>query len=117
MSRVIHFEFPADDPAKVNAFFKATFGWEFQKWGDQDYYLTTGGDDKQPGIGGAILKRTNPEHRVTTTIGVESIDEAVKTIEANGGKIVVPKEPVETMGFIAYFTDPEGTMHGLWESV
>lgn len=117
MSRVVHFEIPANDTGVITKFFGDVFGWEFQKWGEQDYHLTSAGNPESPGIGGAILKRDQPGQTVANTIGVDSIDDMVPVIESNGGKIVVPKMEVEGMGFLAYFTDPEGTMHGLWESI
>ena len=115
MPRVVHFEFPVDNPARAVDFFSKVFGWEFQRWGEEEYYLTTGGPQDQPGIGGAIMKKNDPQHPVTTTIGVDSIDEAIVSIEQNGGVVVVPKQPVGDMGFLAYFRDPEGVIHGLWE--
>ena len=32
MSRVIHFELPADDPERAIAFYEQAFGWNFEKW-------------------------------------------------------------------------------------
>lgn len=117
MSRVVHFEIPANDTGVITKFFGDVFGWEFQKWGDQDYHLTSAGDQEAPGIGGAIIKRDQPNQVVTNTIGVSSIDDMIPVIEKNGGTVVVPKQAIGEMGFLAYFTDPEGQMHGLWESV
>jgi predicted enzyme related to lactoylglutathione lyase len=37
-------------------------------------------------------------------------------IEALGGATVAAKQPVGTMGFAAYFRDPEGNVMGLWET-
>lgn len=116
MSKVVHFEIPAEDPKKKMDFFSNVFGWTFQGWGDSDYYLTEAGSNgPMPGIGGAIMKRNDPAQPLVNTIGVDSIDAFVPKIEANGGAIVVPKMAVGDMGFVAYFTDPEGMIHGLWE--
>jgi hypothetical protein len=49
------------------------------------------------------------------TISVASIDATIPVIEANGGTLVVPKMEVGDMGWVAYFTDPEGMIHGMWE--
>lgn len=115
MSRIIHFEIPADDPKRKMEFFGNVFGWTFEGWGEQEYFLTTGGDANAPGIGGAIMKRNDPSQPLTNVLGVASIDATIPVIEANGGTIVVPKMPVGDMGFVAYFTDPEGMIFGLWE--
>jgi uncharacterized protein len=117
MSKVVHFEFPADAPDKLCTFFSKVFGWEFQQFGEEDYYLTTAGADEEQGIGGAIMKRNDKDQPIVTVINVDSIEETAKVIEQHGGKLVVEKAPVADMGFYAYFKDPEGQIHGLWESV
>ena len=116
MSRIVHFEIPAEDTGKITGFFTSVFGWQFQQWGEEEYFLTTGGDPEEEGIGGAVIKKNGPTHPVTNSISVDSIDDIIPVIESNGGKIVVPKQTVGDMGFLAYFTDPEGTIFGLWES-
>jgi predicted enzyme related to lactoylglutathione lyase len=30
--RIVHFEIPADDPARAMAFYGKAFGWTFDKW-------------------------------------------------------------------------------------
>jgi predicted enzyme related to lactoylglutathione lyase len=46
-------------------------------------------------------------------ITVESIDESLKKVEKLGGKILVPKQQVPTVGWIAVAVDPEGNQFGL----
>ena len=48
MSRVIHFEIPADDGTRAVDFYKRVFGWKIEKYGsDQmDYWLVTTGEKK-----------------------------------------------------------------------
>ena len=48
MSRVVHFEVLADDPARAVEFYQNVFGWEATKWdGPEDYWLTTTGADRR----------------------------------------------------------------------
>jgi predicted enzyme related to lactoylglutathione lyase len=61
------------------------------------------------------MKRNDPAQPLVNVIGVDSIDATIPKIEAHGGTIVVPKMAVGDMGSVAYFTDPEGMIHGLWE--
>jgi len=57
MPRVIHFEIPADDPARAVKFYEAVFGWKIEKWnGPMDYWLAMTGEQEQPGIDGAITR-------------------------------------------------------------
>jgi len=40
----------------------------------------------------------------------------VSAITTAGGQLAVPKMPIPGMGYLAYCTDPEGTMFGVMES-
>lgn len=114
--RVVHFEIPTDNPEKVMAFFKDVFSWNFEVYGDEGYWLATTGADSAPGINGAIMKRKDPNQPLVNTIEVESIDAFAEKINAAGGRIVVPKAAVPKMGWYAYFTDPDGNIHGMWQN-
>jgi predicted enzyme related to lactoylglutathione lyase len=46
------------------------------------------------------------------TIGVDSIDDTVAAVEANGGKIVMPKFHIPTVGRLIFFEDTEGNVVG-----
>ncbi len=50
------------------------------------------------------------------TINVDSVDDALKRVEAGGGSIVSPKREIPGMGAFAYFQDTEGNTLGLWEN-
>lgn len=113
-NRVVHFEIPCDDPEKTIAFFKEAFGWNFQQFGEEKYWLAMTGDESAPGINGAVMKKKDPRQPIVNSIKVDDIDAAVKKVEAAGGKIVVPKNVVPTVGWLAFFTDPDGNIHGLW---
>ena len=46
MSRVVHFEIPADDPVRAAKFYEDVFGWKIEKWeGPFDYWLVTTGEE------------------------------------------------------------------------
>ncbi len=113
-NRVIHFEIPCDNPEKTVAFFKQAFGWNFQQFGNEQYWLAITGDEKTPGINGAIMKKKDPRQPLVNSIKVDDLETAMINVEKSGGKIVVPKMVVPTVGWLAYFTDPDGNIHGLW---
>jgi predicted enzyme related to lactoylglutathione lyase len=50
------------------------------------------------------------------SVSVPSIDEALKRIVDVGGKIVVPKGAVPGMGYVAYASDTEGDIFGLFKN-
>ncbi|RMF30121.1 MAG: VOC family protein, partial [Bacteroidetes bacterium] len=89
--------------------------WKFQQFADQPYWLAMTGDKEKPGIDGAIMKKRDPRQPVVNTIAVEDLDAMMEKVKAHGGTIVVEKMPVPTVGWVAYFTDPDGNIHGLWQ--
>lgn len=114
-NKVVHFEIPCDTPEKTIAFFKAAFGWSFQQFGTEEYWLAITGDEKEPGINGAIMKKKDPRQPLVNSISVDNIDSAAKRVEAAGGKIVVPKMAIPSVGYMAYFMDPDNNIHGIWQ--
>jgi len=52
----------------------------------------------------------------TNTIGVESIEKAVAAVASAGGKEIMPKTPIPTVGYFAYCQDTEGNLLGLMQS-
>ena len=117
MPRVIHFEFPVDDPDRAVDFYKNVFGWEINKWdGPEDYWMITSGSEEEPGIDGALMRRQNPGQGPINTVGVPSVDDFVSKITENGGEVVMPKMAIPTIGYIAYCRDTEGNVFGIMES-
>ncbi len=114
-NRVVHFEIPCNDPEKTMKFFKEVFGWSFQQFGNEQYWVTMTGDPKTPGINGGLMKKRDPKQPIVNSINVSSIDESIRQIEKAGGKIVVPKMPIPSVGWLAYFTDPDGNIHGVYQ--
>ena len=115
MPRVVHFEIQADDPARAVKFYETVFDWRTQKWeGLQDYWLVTTGEDSQPGINGAIMHRTDPKATVYNTVDVPSVDEFLQKITNGGGKVVMPKSAIPGLGYVAYCTDTEGNVFGIF---
>ena len=112
-NRVVHFEIPCDNPEKEMNFFKEVFGWTFNKFGDESYWLAITGDEKSPGINGGIMKKKDPRQPVANSIDVSNIDESITKVETAGGNIIVPKMAIPGVGWLAYFKDPDGNIHGM----
>ena len=116
MSRVIHFEISANDPDKLSDFYKRVFGWKFEKWGGpMEYWMVTTGAEGQPGINGGFMRKQGPVSGTTNTIDVDSVDESVKSVKNAGGKVVMEKTPIPTVGYFAYLQDPEGNIFGVMQ--
>jgi predicted enzyme related to lactoylglutathione lyase len=123
MDRVVHFEIPTDDLSRAKEFYGSVFGWELRTMEEMDYTIaqTAPVDDRQmptePGaINGGLTKRSAETPVPVLTIGVRSVDDSLKRIEAAGGDIVQPKTEIPGMGSFAYAKDSEGNVIGLWEN-
>jgi uncharacterized protein len=125
MDKVVHFEIPADDVPRAKAFYGSIFGWELEStdMGGGEYTIvrTVAVDDKQmptePGaINGGMMQRTADTPAPVITIGVESINDALKQVDASGGSTVQPRTELPGMGAFAYFKDSEGNVVGLWQN-
>jgi predicted enzyme related to lactoylglutathione lyase len=125
MRKIVHFEIPADDEARAREFYRGTFGWQLQEMPELDYtiVMTTPIDEQtqlptEPGaINGGLMKRSGETPAPVLTVDVESIDDALKQIEAAGGSTVRPRTEIPGMGAFAYFKDTEGNVLGLWETM
>jgi predicted enzyme related to lactoylglutathione lyase len=118
MPKIMHFEVGADDPKRAMEFYEKVFGWKYEKYGDSsmDYWLVMAGEKAEPGINGAIQKRTELPQSVINTIMVASIDDTIARITENGGMIIVPKMGIPKVGVMVYFQDTEGNIFGAMQS-
>ena len=120
--RVVHFEIPYDDQERAHAFYAEAFGWTMVPLPEMRYVLaTTGPSDEgppsEPGfINGGLLERGLPVVGPVVVLDVADIDASLAQIESLGGTTVSAKQPVDDMGYSAYFKDSEGNLMGLWEN-
>ncbi len=120
---IIHFEIPANNVQKLKAFYEDVLGWKIIKtpMSGMEYWLiyTVPTDDKgmlqRPGVNGGLYPRTPdmPGATQVNYISVENIDEYVAKVTKAGGKIIMPKQQIPTIGWFAIAADPEGNTFGL----
>jgi predicted enzyme related to lactoylglutathione lyase len=120
MDPVIHFEMPAEDAERVRSFYESAFGWQTTSWGPEasDFVLAftietdekTRMPKKRGAINGGFFKRTKPDQHTRLTILVEDIREAIKKVEAAGGKLVGEVKEMSGVGLFASFLDTEGNL-------
>jgi predicted enzyme related to lactoylglutathione lyase len=104
-SPIVYFEIAGPSSAALRQFYSTAFNWNI------DEHLTipaaaTGG------LKGGI--RSDPPEKIMY-MGVPDIGEALKRIEAAGGKTVVPRTVVPGVVTFALFLDPAGNRMGLAE--
>jgi len=114
-NNLVFFAIHADDLSKAQRFYEKVFGWKFEQWGPPGFFLIATGDKNDPGIQGALQKRHDvvPGQRVTgyeCTIGVGDIDATEKAVVANGGKIILPKCEIPTVGHLIKIQDTDGNV-------
>jgi predicted enzyme related to lactoylglutathione lyase len=122
--RVVHFEVPYDDADRARGFYSDVFGWAIQPMPEFDYnFVQTGpaadsGMPSEPGyIGGGMFQRGAEIGKPIITIEVDDMTKALAAIAAHGGAAVGEVQRVGEMGLAAYFTDSEGNLMGVWQSL
>jgi predicted enzyme related to lactoylglutathione lyase len=124
MPRPVHFEIHSADPEAAAAFYTSVFGWKISKWdGPVEYWLVQTGEEGR-GIDGGIVRRQGDApatgaavNAYVCTIGVESLDETLTSITANGGEIAVAKHEIPGIGMLAYVKDRDGNIFGVMQPV
>ncbi len=109
-----YFDIGARDKDKMSAFYQAVFDWKATPYGPNSNQMDT---QTGEGINGAITALGHEPHNyVMIYMTVDSIEESLEKISANGGSTVIG--PIDIPGGsarFAWFKDPEGNMLGLWQ--
>lgn len=121
MSRPVHFEIQASQPQALIDFYGSLFGWHFKQWGEHDYWLVDTGSG-QRGIDGGLLPRRGPApaeaqavNGFVCTVDVAQLDQAMEKATALGATQLMSKMPIEGVGTLAYFKDPDGNIFGMMQ--
>ncbi|MBA7589400.1 hypothetical protein ES708_31485 [subsurface metagenome] len=116
MPRPIHFEICASLPERAARFYSAIFGWKIEKWeGAEDYWFIDTGEEGEPGINGALMRKLIPNASTINTIDVSSVDNYISRIIEFKGKVIMSKKTIPGIGYHAYCQDTEGNIFGIME--
>ena len=117
MGRVIHFEINAEDPERATKFYQEALGWKIEKWGGPiEYWMVMTGDEKTPGIDGAIMRSEKRGMGTYNTIDVDSLQDSLSAVEKAGGKKISEIDNITGVGLFCYCEDTEGNKFGLLQS-
>ena len=123
MDKVVHFEIPFENKDRAMKFYSQSFGWQLQDMPEMNYVMAntvaTGPDYRptEPGaINGGLFARPKEAPSPCIYVGVASVEEAIKKVQAAGGKVVTPKTPIPGMGAYGRIADTEGNIIGLFEA-
>ena len=133
MNPVTHFQMPAEDQKRISEFYTQAFGWQAKQLGPEvgNYVVVTTaesdpntGRPRSPGtINGGFFKKTKDDQHPSVVIAVEDIRQAMKRVDAAGGKVLGgmrgPGEPDEIpgVGLFAAFKDTEGNLVGMLQPI
>jgi uncharacterized protein len=111
------FAIHADDVQRCRRFYEAVFGWRFEPWGPPEFYLVHTGDEATPGVQGLMHKRQEPRgvggpNCFECTVAVDDLDAVTDAIARHGGRILMAKAPIPTVGVLTKFEDSEGNVLG-----
>ena len=117
---IARFAINADDVPRARDFYQKVFGWTFEPWGPPNFYLIQPGEAPPGGFGGLLQEHRElvPNGRMIgfeCTIVVENLDQTIRAIESNGGKMVTEKFHIPTVCTVAYFQDTEGNVAAVSE--
>ena len=115
--QLAHFSINADDIERARKFYSAVFDWSFEPWGPPGFFMVSFPNPNPAPMLGSLQGRRElvPGVRMTgleCTFAVRDIDETVRLIEGNGGKIVMAKTTLPGVGHLSFFQDPEGNLAG-----
>jgi predicted enzyme related to lactoylglutathione lyase len=122
MDKVVHFEIPFDNKTRAMKFYSESFGWKLTDMPQMKYVMAESSPvdsnqmPKEPGaINGGLFERPKEAPHPCIYVGVDSVDQALKKVEAAGGKVVTPKTAIPGMGAYARIADTEGNIIGLFQ--
>ncbi|MDQ6830049.1 MAG: VOC family protein [Gemmatimonadota bacterium] len=86
-------------------------------WGPPDFFQIKTGTGQEPGFRGALQKRREliEGERMTgyeCSISVADVDAVAKAVVANGGRVILPRTLIPSVGHLIFFRDSEGNVAG-----
>ena len=110
--KICYIEMPAIDVDRSALFYQTVFGWNIRKRGDG----ATAFDDTVNEVSGTWVLNRKPMTEVGLLfyIMVDSVEQTIEMVLANGGKLVQPIG-MDAPEITARFTDPAGNIIGLYQ--
>lgn len=110
-----HFAIYIDDIHRAKTFYSNLFGWDYDDYGQDDFLqIKDGSNDESKLIGALQSRKYSPiDQKIIgfeCSITVNNIDKIITKIEANNGRIVIPKVEIPHVGWLVKFIDTEGNI-------
>jgi predicted enzyme related to lactoylglutathione lyase len=112
VSKIVHFEIPAQDTGRAREFWGSLFGLKFESYeGPVEYHMFQNDDQ----TGGAVTPAQGGQSGLVVYFNSDDIDATLKRIQELGGS-AEEKQPVPSMGWFAPAKDSEGNAFSIWQS-
>jgi uncharacterized protein len=110
---IAHVDISANNQEEAAKFYESLFGWKIQSVPQMNYTMFQpeagpGGGFSQAGDGMAQAGQ------VLIYVSTDDIDASLAKVESLGGKTVLPKTEIPTVGWFGIFTDPTGNQIALF---
>jgi len=125
MANIAYFEIPADNVDRAKHFYHSLLGWKIgptktpmdpAMTATMEYQDVMTGDPKEGTLSmGGLYKRQMPGTPIINYAITEDFDKTLAKVEKLGGKIVMPKMEIKSVGLTAIIQDTEGNVIGLWK--
>ena len=110
---ITHIDIPVSNQTAARAFYGDVFGWEIEDFPGFEGYPMWQAPNKVSG--GGLAPRSADFQQPRSYVEVDSIDEALARVKANGGRVVQGKQAITDTSWWAFFSDPDGNIIGLYE--
>ena len=123
MPNIGYFEVPADDVERAKGFYRSLLGWMIEPTQGLDpaavaamqYYNTITTGEPREGTLNTGGCKTADDEGVVIHVMVDDIDALLANVERLGGKIIMSKMVIPSVGLDAIVQDTEGNAIGLWQ--
>jgi len=117
-NQLSHFAIHADDLDRARKFYGGVFGWTFEGFGGvgmaEFCQIKDRDGNRLDPLGAMQLRKFNaapaPVVGFECSIAVDDLDAVAGAVEAQGGKIVMPKTAIPGVGWVVKFLDTEGNL-------
>ena len=111
MAAVEHFEIPAEDMGRAQAFYRNVLAFDYRPWDDGMGMLV---QPEGKGIDGDLHERGVLTHP-TVVFTVDRIEDTLELVTAHGGQALGEIQPLSDAGRWVYIRDSEGNTIGLYD--
>ena len=111
---IVHVDIPTTQGKESAEFYAKTFDWKLEHAPEFDYWMFS----TEGGPGGGFMQADEQGatvNQVLVYIGTDDIEASLASVEANGGKTILPKTEIPGIGWYAIFSDPTGNQLALYK--